>query len=211
MPTRDPYRSPANGAGFSLNDGAFPTTSSSSQSRILSPSMAQLASPASSVVSSGAGSFVSTSSSYRHHQAAFMPQQTPASPRPVLINDANHQPKTLGSVGIMIVGLGGANGTTLLAGILANRLKIQWRGARGEEMTPNYFGCITQITQRGRYGGVGYKDKIKGLADVSMAAVGGWVSTFFLSCLLNVQISLRNRSHPFVALVWRVSIGYSSK
>ena len=34
--------------------------------------------------------------------------------------------------------------------------------------------CITQLDQRGRYGGVGFRDKVPGLADANMAAVGGW-------------------------------------
>ena len=79
-------------------------------------------------------------------------------------------------VGLLIVGLGGANGTTLLAGVLANRRNVEWRGSKGEKMTPNYYGCITQLNQRGVYGGVGYKDKIQsGLADANNAAIGGWV------------------------------------
>jgi myo-inositol-1-phosphate synthase len=90
--------------------------------------------------------------------------------------DANHTPKTRGSVGMMVVGLGGANGTTLLAGILANRLNTQWRGPQGQPRKPNYNGCITQLKQRGKFGGVGFSDKIPGLADASMAAIGGWVS-----------------------------------
>jgi hypothetical protein len=120
-------------------------------------------------------SAASVSSSYRHHNAGpFMPQ-TPAQPRPVLTQDAQHEPKTRGSLGLLIVGLGGANGTTLLAGCIANRLNISWRGPVGQPMTPNYYGCITQIDQRGVYGGVGYRDKVRGLANVSMAAIGGWV------------------------------------
>jgi hypothetical protein len=87
--------------------------------------------------------------------------------------DEDHQPKTRGSLGILIVGLGGANGTTLLAGAMANRQDIKWRGPKGEQRSANYYGCITQLNQKG--GGVGYKDRIKGLADFSMAAVGGWV------------------------------------
>ena len=100
---------------------------------------------------------------------------TAASPQPVLVKDRQHKPKTLGSVGLLVVGLGGANGTTLLAGVLANRLNIDWHGPRGEPNSPNYYGCITQLDQRGKYGGVGYRDKVKGLADASMAAIGGWV------------------------------------
>lgn len=74
----------------------------------------------------------------------------------------------------MVVGIGGANGATLLAGILANRLNTHWRGPQGQPMSPNYNGCITQLNSKGKFGGVGFKDRISGLADVSMAAVGGW-------------------------------------
>lgn len=133
-------------------------------------------------------SSISVNSTYRHHQAGpFMPG-TPASsggrggtasaappPQPTLVKDRQHKPKTLGSFGLLVVGMGGANGTTLLAGVLANRLKIDWRGPRGEPNSPNYYGCITQLDQRGKYGGVGYRNKVKGLADASMAAIGGWV------------------------------------
>lgn len=78
---------------------------------------------------------------------------------------------------MLVVGLGGANGTTLLAGILANRHNVDWYGPRGEPMKPNYYGCITQIDSRGGSGcdGVGYRNRVRGLANASMAAVGGWV------------------------------------
>ena len=95
--------------------------------------------------------------------------------QPKLTSDANHIPKTHGSLGILIIGIGGANGTTLLSGILANRRNVNWYGPRGEgPLRPNYNGCITQLDQRGRYGGVGFRDKVPGLADANMAAVGGW-------------------------------------
>lgn len=139
---------------------------------------------AGSVISDSMSTFSSTSvtSSYRHHSTGpFMPA-TPTEPQPVLVKDAAHKPKTTGSFGLLIVGLGGANGATLLAGVLANRLGIHWHGPRGEPMTPNYYGCITQLNQRGKYGGVGYKDRVKGLADASMAAVGGWVRRWELPC-----------------------------
>lgn len=109
-------------------------------------------------------------------------------PKPVLVKDTNHVPKTTGSFGLLIVGLGGANGLTLLAGILANRMNINWRGPRGEHMKPNYYGCITQLQSKG--GGVGYKDRIKGLADASMAAIGGWVRVLFvmfMKCLIRTD------------------------
>lgn len=63
----------------------------------------------------------------------------------------------------------------MLAGILANRHKYKWYGPRGEgPIDANYNGCITQLDQRGVHGGVGYRDKVPGLADANMAAVGGW-------------------------------------
>lgn len=120
-------------------------------------------------------SSVSVTSSYRHHNSLFAPQ-VPAKPEPVLVRDASHTPKTTGSFGVLIVGLGGANGTTLLSGVIANRCQLEWYGPYGERREANYNGCITQLNQRGVHGGVGYKDRVKGLADANMAAVGGWVS-----------------------------------
>jgi len=46
-------------------------------------------------------------------------------------------------LGVMIVGLGGNNGTTVTAGIIANREGITWRTKKGIQ-TPNYYGSITQ-------------------------------------------------------------------
>ena len=157
-----------------------------------SPAISPSASLETGSTASDTFSGVSMSSTYRHHQAGpFMPTTTTtptqpgrgpataASPQPVLVKDRQHKPKTLGSFGLLVVGLGGANGTTLLAGVLAHRLNIDWHGPRGEPNSPNYYGCITQLDQRGKYGGVGYRNKVKGLANASMAAIGGWVRTSF--------------------------------
>ncbi|EPY28510.1 myo-inositol-1-phosphate synthase [Strigomonas culicis] len=46
-------------------------------------------------------------------------------------------------VGTMLVGWGGNNGSTLTAGILANKLGVSWRTKRGVKKA-NYFGSITQ-------------------------------------------------------------------
>ncbi|OHT06448.1 Inositol-3-phosphate synthase [Tritrichomonas foetus] len=45
--------------------------------------------------------------------------------------------------GVMIVGLGGNNGTTLTAGVLANRHHLTWESKRGKE-SANYYGSLTQ-------------------------------------------------------------------
>lgn len=46
-------------------------------------------------------------------------------------------------VGMMLVGLGGNNGSTVTAGILANKYNICWNTKTGLKK-PNYFGSITQ-------------------------------------------------------------------
>ena len=62
----------------------------------------------------------------------------------------------------------------MLGGILANRHNIKWYGPKGEgPIHANYNGCITQLHSKGVHGGVGYKDRVQGLADANMAAVGG--------------------------------------
>ena len=47
--------------------------------------------------------------------------------------------------GALIVGLGGNNGSTLVAGVMANREGITWRTARGIQR-PNYYGSVTQAS-----------------------------------------------------------------
>ncbi|GMH34510.1 hypothetical protein BSKO_02344 [Bryopsis sp. KO-2023] len=46
-------------------------------------------------------------------------------------------------VGVMLVGLGGNNGTTVAAGILANKHGLTWVTKEGVKK-PNYFGSLTQ-------------------------------------------------------------------
>lgn len=46
-------------------------------------------------------------------------------------------------LGLMLVGWGGNNGSTVTAAILANRQKMTWRTKEGEH-TANYFGSLTQ-------------------------------------------------------------------
>ena len=46
-------------------------------------------------------------------------------------------------VGMMLIGWGGNNGTTVTAGILANKLNITWNTKKGVQH-PNYYGSISQ-------------------------------------------------------------------
>lgn len=48
-------------------------------------------------------------------------------------------------LGLMLVGWGGNNGTTITAGILANKNNIHWQTKEGE-MSPNYYGSLTQAS-----------------------------------------------------------------
>ena len=76
------------------------------------------------------------------------------------------------SIGILIVGIGGNNGVTLLAGQIANRLALSWETPSGRQ-SANWIGCLTQIPPRGIHGGVGFKGRYD-LASANDCAVGGW-------------------------------------
>lgn len=49
--------------------------------------------------------------------------------------------RKVGKVGVMLVGLGGNNGTTVTAGILANRNKMTWDTREGPR-SANYYGSV---------------------------------------------------------------------
>jgi myo-inositol-1-phosphate synthase len=52
-------------------------------------------------------------------------------------------PKKIPKIGAMLVGLGGNNGTTFVAGILANKHKMSWDTRTGRH-TANFYGSFTQ-------------------------------------------------------------------
>jgi myo-inositol-1-phosphate synthase len=51
----------------------------------------------------------------------------------------------VGRVGVMLVGLGGNNGSTAVAGVLANRHNITWQTKAGVH-TPNYLGSVVMAS-----------------------------------------------------------------
>lgn len=62
------------------------------------------------------------------------------------IKKINHKIVTQSKVpkiGVMLVGLGGNNGSTFVAGILANKKQVSWETKRGIEH-PNFHGSFTQ-------------------------------------------------------------------
>ncbi len=75
--------------------------------------------------------------------------------------------------GILVVGIGGNNGVTLLAGQIANRDKLSWE-TQASRVSANWYGCLTQIPPRGVHGGVGFQGRYEGLASADNAVIGGW-------------------------------------
>ncbi|EAY06546.1 hypothetical protein TVAG_358360 [Trichomonas vaginalis G3] len=86
-----------------------------------------------------------------------------------------HVPKT----GVMLVGWGGNNGTTLTSGVLANKKKLVWDTKRGE-VKANYHGSLTQCgtTYLGQdEKGTTYVAPFKALlpmVDPDNLVIGGW-------------------------------------
>lgn len=72
------------------------------------------------------------------------------------------------SLGLMLVGQGGNNGSTLTASLLAHRHKVQWESKTGLH-TPNYYGSFTQCGTAKigvqRLPGGGIKDVYKPIKD----------------------------------------------
>jgi myo-inositol-1-phosphate synthase len=82
-------------------------------------------------------------------------------------------------VGVMIVGWGGNNGTTLTAGLLANKHNITWETNDGTQH-PNYYGSLTQsstlrlgMNADGKEVFAPFKN-ILPMVDPSDIVVGGW-------------------------------------
>ena len=78
----------------------------------------------------------------------------------------NYKIETVSKVpklGVMLVGLGGNNGTTFAAGILANKKKQSWETKRGVEH-PNFHGSFTQSATA--HVGYKYDEDTKHLSDV---------------------------------------------
>jgi myo-inositol-1-phosphate synthase len=82
-------------------------------------------------------------------------------------------------IGVMLVGWGGNNGSTVTAGIIANREKISWMKKEGRQF-PNYFGSLTQATtirvgsnQKGKEVHIPFRS-ILPMVDPNDLVVGGW-------------------------------------
>lgn len=77
-------------------------------------------------------------------------------------NDTSTKKKA--AVGCLIVGLGGNNGVTVVAGLLANRQGLSWEGTK-KQCVADWTGCVTQRE---------LARKTYNLASFDDAAVAGW-------------------------------------
>ncbi|KAF4739059.1 synthase [Perkinsus olseni] len=81
-------------------------------------------------------------------------------------------------LGVMLVGWGGNNGTTVTAGILANKHAVTWETKEGAQR-PNYYGSVTQASVV-RLGNVNGKEvyspmnKVVPMVDPNEVVLGGW-------------------------------------
>jgi len=88
--------------------------------------------------------------------------------------------RNVGKVGLMLVGLGGNNGTTVTAGILANRQGLTWETKEGPRAA-NYYGSVTMSStvklgteaKTGREINVPLNDMLP-MVHPNDLAIGGW-------------------------------------
>ncbi|KAG5455795.1 MAG: hypothetical protein BJ554DRAFT_4670, partial [Olpidium bornovanus] len=82
-------------------------------------------------------------------------------------------------LGLMLVGWGGNNGSTLTASVIANKLNIRWHTKDGVQ-TPNYFGSLVQASTLKLGTGDDGKDvyitfrDILPMVDPNNIVLGGW-------------------------------------
>lgn len=65
------------------------------------------------------------------------------SPRETIYNFRTQ--RRVPKVGVMLVGWGGNNGSTVTAAVLANKLNLSWHTKDGLKV-PNYYGSVTQAS-----------------------------------------------------------------
>jgi myo-inositol-1-phosphate synthase len=87
--------------------------------------------------------------------------------------------RNVGKVGTMLIGWGGNNGSTITAGLLANKLGISWNTLQGIQK-PDFYGSLTQAStlclgtdEHGDNTFIPFK-KILPMVEPTSLVVGGW-------------------------------------
>lgn len=83
----------------------------------------------------------SIESSIDYHTTRVIDKQVYATKEEMIIKTCTTVPK----LGVMLVGWGGNNGSTITAGVLANKLSAKWRTKEGEHHA-DYLGSLTQAS-----------------------------------------------------------------
>jgi len=113
----------------------------------------------------------------------------------------------LPKLGMMLVGLGGNNGSTLTAGIIANREGITWKTSKGVAHA-NYFGSLLQAStcRIGNYNGEEVHVPFNSLVPTvnpNDVVIGGWdVSKMNLADSMQragvLEYDLQRQLHPYM-------------
>lgn len=82
-------------------------------------------------------------SNYTYHTTEVVQENGKIQVTPVEKKYVFKTKKSVPKLGLMMVGLGGNNGTTVTGSIIANQKNITWFNKKGEQK-PDYFGSITQ-------------------------------------------------------------------
>ena len=123
-------------------------------------------------------------------------------------------------LGVMLVGWGGNNGTTITAGMIANKLQMKWHTKEGEH-TANYLGSLTQsstvrlgLDEKGNSVYIPFK-KLLPMVEPDDVVVGGWdISSMNLAEAMKrakvIDIDLQKQLHPFLVDMVPLPSIYSS-
>jgi myo-inositol-1-phosphate synthase len=115
---------------------------------------------------------------YEYHMTACERTATGMHVKPVTQTFEFRTERKVPRMGVMLVGWGGNNGTTLTGGILANKQNLTWETKMGTQK-PNYFGSVTQAstvymgTCDGEQVHVPLKDIIP-MVEPNDIVLGGW-------------------------------------
>lgn len=148
-------------------------------------------------------------STYRYHTTELSPSASGDSFTVKPVEKTYHfkTTKKVPKLGLMLVGLGGNNGSTLTAGLIANREGISWRTPKGVQH-PNYFGSLLQAStcRVGNYNGEEVYVPFKSLVpcvEPNDIIIGGWdISSMNLAEAMTragvLEYDLQRQLHPYM-------------
>ena len=99
--------------------------------------------------------------------------------------------------GMLVVGLAGNNGVTLLAGQIANRKRLTWESSRDGPRAANCLGCITQVgALADQYTFVPFSELVVGGWDVVPTKLGDALYRSRVLCSSKLASDARRNAEP---------------